>query len=127
MIERLAKKLDEGQDDLRASIRTLRDRDGDLDAGLKALASSSEANAKRFLDALGAAEDARKADRSAAEDARRADREDFKKSLDKQTEASLAALQTALLTTLAQKVGSWVVTSLITAALGYASWLAVHH
>lgn len=116
MTDLVVKGLAEDVSSVRQDVRSLREKDTDNERSIQKLADSVAEQTKQFTLALRQETDAReKSQRS------------FTEALDASQKASLEALQKALLVSLAQKLGNWVLTMIVGALFIGASYIWTRH
>ena len=109
-------------EELTSSVRSLREKDGDMEASLSRVASEQRKQTESLAEMMRSQQASFNAALEAEAGARKSQADEFKKALEEQSKAALEALKALVFKTAFVEVGKWLLTTIIGAAMASAAY-----
>ncbi len=109
-------------EELTASVRSLREKDGDMEVSLSRVASEQRKQTESLAEMMRSQQASFNIALEAEASARKAQADEFKKALEEQSKAALEALKALVFKTAFVEVGKWLLTTIIGAAMASAAY-----
>ena len=109
-------------EELSGSVRSLREKDGDMEASLSRVASEQRKQTESLAEMMKSQQASFNTALEAEAGARKAQADEFKKALEEQSKAALEALKALVFKTAFVEVGKWLLTTVIGAAMASAAY-----
>ena len=109
-------------EELTASVRSLREKDGDMEVSLSRVASEQRKQTESLAEMMRSQQASFNSALEAEASARKAQADEFKKALEEQSKAALEALKALVFKTAFVEVGKWLLTTIIGAAMASAAY-----
>ena len=109
-------------EELTASVRSLREKDGDMEVSLSRVASEQRKQTESLAEMMKTQQGSFNVALEAEASARKAQADEFKRALEEQSKAALEALKALVFKTAFVEVGKWLLTTIIGAAMASAAY-----
>ena len=109
-------------EELTSSVRSLREKDGDMEVSLSRVASEQRKQTESLAEMMKSQQASFNIALETEASARKAQADEFKKALEEQSKAALEALKALVFKTAFVEVGKWLLTTIIGAAMASAAY-----